>query len=384
LYSLDPSLVTPYTQQWHLGFEYQLPADTVLEISYAGSRGLKLFAFYNGNQAVPVLGTDSLPTAPRRPAAQVTPGAPPGSECTLDAYLNNPSIYNCNGALDVTIATFRSNAQSNYNSLQARLEKRFSHGLQFEAAYTFAHALDNASSASLGSVNNGDFQDQRFPNSNYGNADFDVRHRFVFSYVYDLPFGHGRQFGNGASGVVNGIIGNWQTNGVFSAATGNYYTATDVTNISGGDCGGTVGFYCSRPARVGNPNAKPCIPGTLFNTCAFADNSTNPGIIPLGTFGDAGRNIIEGPGYKTWDMSLVKLFPVREQMRFEFRAEFFNILNHVNYLFGQFGAISAEPTPLELNGSAINTPQNPNASPFGYPLAARNPRQIQFALKFYF
>ena len=68
LYSLDPHLVTPYTQQWHLGIEYQLPADTVFEVSYAGSRGLKLFAFYNGNQAVPVLGTDSLPTAPRRPA----------------------------------------------------------------------------------------------------------------------------------------------------------------------------------------------------------------------------------------------------------------------------------------------------------------------------
>ena len=75
------------------------------------------------------------------------------------------------------------------------------HGLQYEAAYTYAHALDNASSASLGSVNNGDFQDQRFPNQNYGNADFDVRHRFVFSYVYDLPFGRGQLFAKDASGV---------------------------------------------------------------------------------------------------------------------------------------------------------------------------------------
>jgi len=365
LYSIDPHLVTPYTQQWHLGLEYQLPADTVLDVSYAGSRGLKLFAFYNGNQAVPVLGTDSLPTAPRRPANNEAPGAT--GPCTL------ANSQNCNPALDVAIDTFRSNAQSNYNSLQVRLEKRYSHGLQYEIAYTFAHALDNASSASLGSVNNGDFQDQRFPNSNYGNADFDVRHRIVFSYVYDLPFGHGRPFANGATGVKNQIIGNWQTTGVFSAATGNYYTATDINNISGGDCGGTVGYYCSRPARVGNPNASPCVPGTLFNTCAFEDNGTNPGIIPLGTFGNAGRNIIEGPGYKTWDMSLVKQFPISEAKRLEFRAEFFNILNHVNYLFGQFGAISAEPTPLELGQSG-----------FGLPLAARNPRQIQVALKFYF
>ncbi len=366
LYSIDPHLVTPYTQQWHLGIEYQLPADTVLEVSYAGSRGLKLFAFYNGNQAVPVLGTDSLPTAPRRPANDEAPGA--SGPCTLA-----DGGANCNPALDVAIDTFRSNTQSNYNSLQVRLEKRYSHGLQFEAAYTYAHALDNASSADLGSVNNGDFQDQRFPNANYGNADFDVRHRFVFSYVYDLPFGRGRLFAKDATGVVNQIIGNWQMTGVFSAATGNYYTATDINNVSGSDCAGNVGVYCSRPARVGNPNAKPCIPGTLFNTCAFADDSTNPGIIPLGTFGNAGRNIIEGPGYKTWDTALAKQFPINEQKHLEFRAEFFNVLNHVNYLFGQFGAISAEPTPLELGQTG-----------FGFPLAARAPRQIQFALKFYF
>jgi hypothetical protein len=359
LYTLDPHLVTPYTQQWHVGIEYQLPADTVFEVSYAGSRGLKLFAFYNGNQAVPVLGTNSLPTAPRRPANGEAPGA--SGPCTLA----NPQ--NCNPALDVAIDTFRSNAQSNYNSLQVRLEKRYSHGLQYEAAYTWAHALDNASSASLGSVNNGDFQDQRYPNANYGNADFDVRQRFVFSYVYDLPFGRGRAFAKDASGVVNQFLGNWQMTGVFSAATGNYYTATDISNVSGGDCGGTVGFYCSRPNLVGDPNARPCLPGTLFNTCAFADNTV------LGTFGNAGRNIIKGPGYKSWDTSLVKQFPIHEQKHLEFRAEFFNVLNHVNYLFGQFGAISAEPTPLELGQSS-----------FGLPLAARAARQIQFALKFYF
>jgi hypothetical protein len=381
LYSLDPHLVTPYMQQWHLGLEYQLPADTVLEVSYGGSRGLKLFAFYNGNQVPGGDPNASDPTAPRRPAHEVTPGAT--GSCTVAAYyesinMNDPSLYNCNPALDAAIATFRSNTQSNYNSLQVRLEKRYAHGLQYEASYTFAHALDNASSASLGSVNNGDFRDQTKPNLEYGNADFDVRQRFVFSYTYDLPFGRGRAIAKDASGVVNRVIGDWQMSGVFSAATGNYYTATDVFSVSNSDCGGFVGFQCQRPNLVGNPNAKPCIPGTLFNTCAFANNTAE------GTFGDAGRNIIEGPGYKTWDTSLVKQFPIRDQMHFEFRAEFFNVLNHVNYLFGQFGAISVEPTPLELDPNNINTLSNPRASNFGYALAARAPRQIQFALKFYF
>jgi hypothetical protein len=166
--------------------------------------------------------------------------------------------------------------------------------------------------------------------------------------------------------------------GVLSAATGNYYTATDIEPVANADCGGTVGFYCSRPNLVGNPNAHPCVAGTLFNTCAFEHN------LVAGTFGNAGRNIITGPGYKTWDMSLVKELPIREQMHFEFRAEFFNLLNHVNYLFEQSGAISSEPTALELDPNNINTTLTPTASPFGYAQASRPPRQIQLALKFYF
>lgn len=376
LYSIDPHLVTPYTQQWHLGLERQLFPDTVLEVSYGGSRGLKLFAFYNGNQAVPVADPTD-PLAPRRPASNNNwPGA--AGPCDNNPAGGYADANNCNPALDTAIAAFRSNTQSNYDSLQVRLEKRYAHGIQFEAAYTFSHSLDNASSASLGSVNNGDFLDQRYPNQNYGNSDFDVRQRFVFSYIYDLPFGRGGMIGKNVSGVVNQIIGNWQMSGVFSAATGNYYTATDIVPVSNSDCGGFVGYQCARPTIIGNPNATPCVPGTLFNTCAFGPNNVQ------GTFGNAPRNDIVGPGYTEWDTSFVKLFPISEQKRFEFRAEFFNILNHVNYLFSPFGGISVEPVPLELDPNNINSAANPHASAFGYPVAARAPRQIQVALKFYF
>src|SRR5262249_22162216 len=161
-----------------------------------------------------------------------------------------------------------------------------------------SHSLDDASSASLGSQNQGDFRDQRDPHLEYGNADFDVRHRFVFSYTYDLPFGSGKTFGRNASAVLNQIIGNWQVAGITTASTGNWFTPTDVsTNLANSDGGGTV-FNAARPNVVGDPNGKPCVPGTLFNTCAFATNAT------LGTFGDAGRNIIRGPGFQNWDISL--------------------------------------------------------------------------------
>ena len=375
LFSVDPHLRTPYNQQWHLGVQYQLPADTVFEVSYAGSRGLKLFAFYNGNQAVPTE-DQTAAFAPRRPVKKSLPGAGP---CDLD----NPD--NCDPAFDTTIATFRSNAFSNYHSLQARLEKRLTHGLQFQASYTYSHALDTASSANLGSFATGDFRDQRFPKLEYGNADFDIRHRFVFSYSYDLPFGKGQLFGGNAKGALNQVIGGWQVAGITSASTGNYFTPTDIsTDLSNSDGGGNVAS-AARPNRVGDPNTRPCIPGTVFNTCAFATNTV------LGTFGNAGRNIIRGPGFQNWDLSIFKNFPVTERYRFEFRAEFFNIWNHVNpqpfpgkFLFDNPTTDHDRDLDAGENGCpGLIDNRNANCS-WGFAQSAKDPRFVQLALKFFF
>ena len=373
LYSEDPNLRTPYNQQWHLGLQYQLPAQTVLEVSYAGSRGLKLFAFYNGNQAVPTA-DQTAAFAPRRPVHKSAAGAGPCTVATPD---------NCDEAFDTTISTFRSNAYSNYNSLQARLEKRLTRGLQFQASYTYAHALDIASSASLGSFASGDFRDQRFPQLEYGNADFDIRHRFIFSYSYELPFGKGKVLGGNASGVMNQIIGGWQVAGITSASTGNYFTPTDIeTNLSNSDGGGTVA-NSARPNRIGDPNGKHCIAGTLFNTCAFTTNKV------FGAFGNAGRNIIRGPGFQNWDLSLFKTFPFNERYSFEFRAEFFNVWNHLNPLLvpGKFLFDSpATDHGLDLNPGESGCPvDNLNSNcAWGFPQSARDPRFVQLALKFYF
>ena len=257
-------------------------------------------------------------------------------------------------------------AKSNYNSLQALFQKNFSHGLQFQASYTYSHALDDASSASLGSANQGDFRLQTDPRLEYGNADFDVRHRFVFSFIYELPFGKGKELGKNVSSAMNQVIGGWQVAGIVTGSTGNWYTPTDISsNLSTSDCGGTVG-NCARPSRIGNPNSKPCVAGTVFNTCAFASNAV------LGSFGDAGRNIILGPGYQNWDVSLFKTFPIREEKRIEFRAEFFNAWNHANPEFTNPDTV-AENTGTELGSSA-----------YGFTAFTRPPRRIQFALKFYF
>ncbi len=337
LFSISPKITTPFMQQWFLGFQYELPANTVAEISYVGSHGADLFGMFNGNQPVPTA-DPSIPFAPRRP---------------------DPNI-------DAGIETLRSNLFSNYNGLQLRLEKRFSHGLEFQASYTYSHALDDASNASLGSQNQGDFRLQTAPYLEYGNADFDIRHRFVFNYIYQLPFGNGQRFGGNLSGFWNQVVGNWQITGIITAQTGNWFTPTDdLVNISNTECGGEV-FNCVRPNVVGNPNGAHCMPGTLFNTCAFVADTVQ------GTFGDAGRNIILGPATQNWDMSFIKQFPVHEQMHFEFRAEFFNIWNHPNLTF-------ADETTTNENFSTER-----GTSQFGFATASRAPREIQFALKFFF
>lgn len=341
LYSIAPNMKTPMMQQWHFGLEYQLPGQTVVELSYAGSHGQRLYGFYNGNQATPSPDPNAL-LAPRRPFPLV----------------------------DGTIYTFRSDTISNYHSLQARVEKRASHGLQFEASYTYSHSLDDASSASLGSLNNGDFRDQRYPNMDYGNSDFDVRQHLVVSYAWELPVGKGKALAGNASGLLNQVIGNWQIAGIVSASTGNWFTVSDpFVNSANNDCGGVVTYNCARPNVVGNPNGKPCVAGTFFNTCAFSDSNMTPG-----AYGNEGRNIVHGPGYQTWDMTVIKAFPVKEQLRLEFRADFFNLFNHVNPLWGPIGAAGqVEPVAIELG-----TPQ------FGQLQSARDPRFIQFAMKFYF
>ena len=330
LFSLSPGLVTPYMQQWNFGIEHQLGKDAVLQITYAGSKGTKLFTFYNGNQADPS-SDPTAPFAPRRPVPLI----------------------------DTGINFFKSDGGSKYNSLQSRLEKRFTRGFSVLVTYTYSHAVDNASNANLGSQNNDGFRWFKHPEWEKGNASFDVRHRFIASYIYELPFGSGKSLLGGANGALQQVVGGWQVAGITTISSGNWFTPTD----SNGSFANSDGLQM--PDVIANPNGKHCLPGTFFNTCAFVDPQ-------LGSFGDAGRNSIRGPGFQIWDFSVFKTFNVSERTHLEFRSEFFNIANHTNFLLSKSG-------PQESNNSTVM-----GASQFGFLTAARSPRQIQFALKLSF
>ncbi len=379
-FSVDKNLRTPYMQQWHMSIERELPANSVLTLTYAGSKGTKLYTFFNGNQAAPDANPNDA-TAPRRPVSATLIGA------TNPCSLANPQ--DCTPVFDTGIDWFRSTGSSNYNSLQASFEKRFAKGLQFQAAYTYAHSLDIASNANLGPTqNNSDFRYFRNPGAEYGNSDFDVRHRLVLNSIYELPFGHGKHFLGDATGVANQIVGGWQVANIVSISTGNWFTVLD-SNGNFANADGGAGGVSQRPDLVGDPTRAGIVPGNpnpqcqilasqgglapdrihtptaWFNTCAFADPA-------LGSFGDVRRNTIEAPGYKTWDFSVFKLFHTSENTNLEFRGEFFNLLNHTNFLFANSGP---------QNG---NNATNFGTQQFGNLTAARPPRQIQFALKFSF
>ena len=332
LFSMDPYMRTPYVLQWHFTMQYQAGANSLLEVAYVGSKGTKLYTFGNVNQAAPTA-DPSAPYAPRRPF---------------------PSI-------DTSISYLNTAGNSEYDALQTKFQHRFSGGLSLLANFTWAHALGNASNANLGAQNNDAFRWWEHPEWEHGNLDFDIRRRLVFNYIWELPYGHGRHFGSDASRFANAVLGDWEFSGVTTISDGTWYTVTDANgNFANSD-------GQQRPDAVAgqNPNGKPCVPGTFFNTCAFVDPA-------YGSFGDVGQNTVRGPGLQSWDMSFQKDLPVGEHRRFQFRAEMFNIFNHPNFLF-------AQPGPQNSNNATVfGTPS------FGYVTAARAPRQVQFGLKFYY
>ncbi len=319
-FSIDPRDRTPYLQQWNLGTERTLTRTLVLEVSYAGMKGTKLAERVNINQA-------QLPN--------------PSSITPINSRRPFPDFG------DILSSNFQEN--SIYNALQARLEKRFSGGLNFLAAYTWGHSIDTASRGSGGSWH----QDAYHLRADRGSSDFDVRHRFTGSVVYELPFGRGRKYLSNAGALANGFAGGWSVNTIVTFMTGNYFSVTVP-----GDRANVGGYPFQRadiavPGCDGNLSHGDRTINRYFNTGCFVTT-------PIGTFGNSGRNIVEIPGLNNWDTSFVEQIPIQERIQAQFRAEFFNLFNH-----SQFG--QPDLTVGDVLFGAIRT--------------ARDPRIVQLALK---
>jgi hypothetical protein len=250
------------------------------------------------------------------------------------------------------INLLESRANSDYHALQARFQRRLANGFSTLASYTWSKSIDDASNffTSAG--------DPNFPQNSYnvaaerGRSNFDVAHRLSVSYAYTLPF---RKSGDSLTAkLVNG----WETFGILTLQSGRPFTVALLSEIDNSGTGRSIlGFGNNdRPNLIANPELSNPTPDRWFNTDAFAFSAP-------GTFGNAGRNILNGPSYQNFNAAVVKNTHFTERVNLQFRAEAFNFFNHPNF----------------------NLPDNFLGSPtFGRISSARDPRHIQFGLKLLF
>jgi len=222
-----------------------------------------------------------------------------------------------------------------YHSLQVKLEKRMSAGLQFLTTYTFSKSIDNKSGSSI--TGGGDSNPSSRPHNPFDwDADrapssFDRKHRFVSAFNYELPWGRGKAFGSTWGGVTQALLGDWKLNGIVTLQSGLPFT---VFAGSGFVCGCSSGEL--RPDRIGDGSldSDQRSVNQWFDKTAFVDPPSSTAEQP-GRFGNAGRNIIPGPSFQNVDFSVFKEFSIRETTKLQFRAEFFNLFNHANFEFPQ-------------------------------------------------
>lgn len=325
--AIQRDLRTAYMQHWNLNVQRELGRNSVLEVAYVGSKGTKLLTARDINQPQPSILPPGLPFVPRP----------------------DPRFDDIN--------LLESRANSSYHSLQTRLQQRLSRGLAALVSYTWAKSIDDASNffSSAG--------DPNFPQNSYdvsaerGRSNFDVRHRLVISYSYDLPFGRGQRY-LADNGWASTLLSGWQTFGIVTWQSGRPFTVALLSEIDNSGTGRSIlGFGANdRPNLIADPELSSRTTARWFDTSAFA-------FPPPGTFGNAGRNIIDGPGYQSVNVSLVKNTHLTESVNLQFRGEVFNLFNHPNF----------------------NLPDNFFGSPtFGQITSARDPRHLQFGLKLLF
>ena len=295
----------PYVNQWDLTLERDLGKGVALRLSYDGSHGTNLGVTQNPNQLpVNTLGYTALKGSVPYPAW---------------AYISEQASV----------------AESNYNAATVAVTKRFSHGLQFQASYIYARNLSNnggyapavtGTTATYAGEGGGTISDPANPGLDYGNVNFTRRHRFLSTFLYEMPFGSGKTFLNGSNGFMNRLVGGWQLAGVLMFQTGPFMTVT----ASGADPSGTgfpslVGDNRADVVAGSNPTAGQSL-SQWVNPAAFAIPADN-----IGHFGTSGVGYVQGPGTQAISLSLFKAVPIRESVRLQIGASVANLFNHPNY-----------------------------------------------------
>ena len=350
---VQSNLKTPTVEEWNFTLEQQITPNTAFRASYTGSHGFHqvIVADLNTVQAQ----ICSSPTCTSGGVGTTTGTVSQGQE-----YLpvtTRPNIYLANGSGGMWF----SEGNSSYNALGLELTRRFGYGVQFRTNYTWAKNLNtstglqtpDAVNEPLGLMNSFD------PKRDWGPSSQDIRHQFSFSGGYELPMGHGKHFMGATTGAVGKLISGWQVNGIVTMLSGFPVTPLVGSNRSGSGDVRSVDRPSANPAFSG-----PVILGTpnhWFDANAFT-------LPTVGTWGNVGRGVLRAPGLASADLSLFKTTTLTERMNLQFRAEFFNALNHANF---------GNPNAVVFSGGAVN----PSA---GVISNAAFSRMIQLGLKLIF
>jgi len=356
--------VMPKILEWNLTLQHQFAQNWVFTAGYVGTHAYRLWNHESSdfNQASQPLDSNF--------------NGPVPSDCLSNNY--GRPYFSQQPCLVSVLPLDYAQLHTMYNAFQTSLNKRFSNGFNVLVAYTYANNMGNAD-GNVGTY----IQNSHEPNTEYGPAAPDLRQRLSISALYELPFGHGRQFMTDLNRVGEALLGGWELGSIITAQTGEAITAelsADTTN---------TGSFSPRPNEIHNPydfsynvaaqkNVFQCSnPGhqTLdcwYNQAAFAIPSLAPGQFFATNWGNSAIGNLRGPGLVNFDMVLQKNFKIHESQQIEFRAEFFNIFNHPN-----FGL----PGP-GVEGTGTTNPDVPGGAAITYTATAN--RQIEFALKYTF
>jgi hypothetical protein len=327
---LDPGIRTPYVQHYSLNLQLELSKNLLLEVGYVGSKGTKLLQVITLNQ--PVFDPISRQFIP-----------------PLGPFLSTQK--NVAGG----VQQVQTGSNSHYDSLQVSLTKRLSGGLQFLASYTLGKSMDSYSGSAINELAAlpGDQKDLR---QSRALSDFDRRHRFVLSFIYDLPR-------VGRSRPIKALFDRWQVAGIVTLQSGLPFSIVDNPNNFIIQRANFAPGFSGSAATAGSVHSKL---NRYFNTSAFVPSrqflvgtTPNPFFMPSAPFGNTGRNILTGPDQRNVDFSAIKFVPIGEAVNLEFRAEFFNLFNSVNFAnpnsniavpatFGRITATSAGPRVIQF------------------------------------
>jgi hypothetical protein len=355
---LDPNFSTPYSMNYHLTVQRELPAKTILSVGYVGAMARKLITSIEGNP-ITQAGHDAC-------VADPTCNENGGGFLFQHQLYPDHSVYP--GDIFASLGTEGTRANSWYNSLQVTANKAMTHGISVYATYTWSHSIDENSS----------YEDLAFTGLrgnnpiaafDKGDSAFDARHRFVVTYTYEFPKIH-------SNGFFNRLVNGWRVSGITSYQTGFPITIGDS---------GFTSFFCDafeyyscwdRPQQIAPLKLLDPRPLRDFGAgpAHYVFDPTSFTTADFGTFGNVGRNYFHGPGISNTDAVMAKETTITERVRMELRFEFFNVFNHTQFLLPDNVSGSGAQQDVQNNGGGV----------FGQTRSARDPRIIQLGAKITF